>query len=263
MLLVPGKSGEGENLVGRRAQAQQLRAIKEARMTGQEPIQLRQLADQVDCRTPRQTARRVNVDLLGREPFDTVGKSEAATHAGQRAKLIAQQRPLAPLRREAIVVVGFAVVDEQADAPTFFPGVIQIAVQFGGRKVLENLRVGPLQAAFGQPNCRVVPAAAQAFEQKDRFGKFIAHAGGDVLPDEHRHLVARIAPEAIDTAAAPGEKDFRQLFPQRGAGRINLDEIFPDRAPRARADKLSGRILHEPFRMLLKQGRAPAGVVDH
>src|SRR6266700_26240 len=82
---------------------------------------------------------------------------------------------------------------------------------------------------------------AQPFEQQNRFRKLLTHAGDDVSPDRHRHLVAGVAPETIDTAAAPGEKRLGKMIPKLRFACLQLHEVLPGDAPRAGTHKRAVR----------------------
>ena len=199
---------------------------------------------------------------FGGEPFDAAGETVGAVHARQRAQPVAQQRPFAAFFREPVVVVRFTVVRQHTDALALFVRMVEIAGDLRAGSFLEQLRVGPLHPALGQQCFRFVPAAAKPFEQEERFGKFLAHAGGDVLPDRHRHFVTRVAAEAVHTASAPGEKRFSQVVPKFPFARVQLDQILPGHAPRAGTEERAVLAAQKPLWMPLVEGGTPAGMID-
>src|SRR4029077_19926518 len=174
-------------------------------------------------------------DLFGSEPFDAAGETETAIDTGKTAKPVAQERPGAAARGEALVIVGFTVMNQNADTLTLFEIVIEVTGDVPRRKVLEQFRVGPLHAALSEERFRGFPRAAEAFEQENRFGKFVLHPRDDVFPGRGRHFVAGIAAEAVHAAPAPCQKHFSQGVPKRDIVVLQLDEIFPDSSPGAGA----------------------------
>ena len=182
-------------------------------MLGQQLVQPRQFGKDVFLGAPRKAGAAVHGDSFGGQPLDAAGETECAVHAGHRAEPVAQQRPGAALFRQSVVVVGFAVMRQHTDALALPVRVVQITRDLHPGKFLEQLGVGPLHAAFGQQPFRFLPGAAQAFQQENRFRKLLAHAGGDVLPDRHRHFVTGVAAETVHAAPAPGEKRFGKPVP--------------------------------------------------
>ena len=141
--------------------------------------------------------------------------------------------------------------------------VVQIARDLRAGEFLEQLRVGPLYAAFTQQHFRLGPASPQAFQQKEGVGKLLAHAGDDVLPDRHRHLVAGVAAKTVHPAPAPGQEGLGELVPKLAVLGIELDQVLPRDAPRPRTHEVTVRAAQKPLRMLLVQGGTPGGVIDH
>ena len=156
----------------------------------------------------------MNIDSFRRQPLHAAGEPEPAAGAGQRAQAVAHERPGAPAGGQALVVVRFAVVDVEAEPGALAMGVIQVAGHVGAAVILEKFRVGPLHAAFGEERFGGLPRAAQSFQEKNRLREFLAHAGFDVLPDAHRHLVAGVATKTIHAPAAPGQKGAGHFLPQ-------------------------------------------------
>src|ERR1700722_11624493 len=142
-------------------------------MAVQQAIQACEFADDVVRVVPGKAAAGVDVDALGREPFNAAGEAKAAADAGKGAKAIAKQRPGAATRSEAFVVMRFAVMNEEADAPDSLEAVIEISRDFGAGIVLKEFGVGPLHAAFRDQLLGDFPRAAEAFEQKNGFGEFL------------------------------------------------------------------------------------------
>ncbi len=199
--------------------------------------------------------------LIG-EPLDAVGESVAAVDAGERAEAVAHQRPHAATLGEAGIVVRLAVVNERADARALQQCVVKVAGNIVALVFLKQLGVGPLHPAAGEQIFRVIPAAAEAFEQENGVGKFLANARDDVTPNRHRHFVAGVAAEAIDTSATPNQKGIGEMFPEAAMMRLQFDEVAPRVAPRAGAGELAVFLAQKPLGMFLLQGAAPAGVVD-
>ena len=112
-------------------------------------------------------------------------------------------------------------------------------------------------------NCSVTSHAPPSpSSRKIVFGKFLAHARGDVLPGRQRNFVTGVATKTIHSAPAPHQKRLRQLVPQLHVPVLQFHQIFPDHPPRAGADKRAVRPAQKPIRMVFLQDRAPAGVVD-
>src|SRR5439155_931363 len=155
---------------------------------------------------------------------------------------------------ESVVVVRFTVMRQHTDARALLVRMVEIAGGLRAGNFLEQLRVGPLHPAFGQQCFRFVPAAAKPFEQEERFGKFLAHAGGDVLPDRHRHFVTCVAAEAIHAAPAPGEKRLGQVVPKFPFARVQLDQVLPGHAPRAGTEERAILAAQKPLWMPLENG---------
>jgi len=62
-----------------------------------------------------------------------------------------------------------------------------------------------LHAAVGEQTFRGFPRTAETFEQKNCLGKFLLHAGDDVLPRDGGNFITGIATEAVHPALAPDE----------------------------------------------------------
>src|SRR6266508_4156182 len=105
-------------------------------MLRQQPVELRQFADQVRLLAPRQAAAGMDVDLLRREPLDATREAEAAADAGQGAKPVAQQRPTAAELGEAVVVMRFRVVNVEAGAAALLERVVEVVGNFLAGKIL-------------------------------------------------------------------------------------------------------------------------------
>ena len=258
-----GNTADGEDVILRRAEAGQRGVVEERGMIAQEFIKFAQFGNDVFRAAPGESTAGVDVDLLRREPFHAAGETESAAHAGQGAETIAQERPGAAHLRETVVVVRLAVVNVEADAAALFESVVEVVVNLLPRMILEQFGVGPLHPALGEQILGGLPGTAKAFEQKDRFGKFLHHARGDVTPRGHGNLVAGVAAETIDAAPAPFEEHVGEMLPERGiVVRLQFHEVFPHRAPGAGADERAALVAQEPFWVPLLQRRAPAGVID-
>ena len=205
----------------------------------------------------------MHVDLLGGEPFHPAREAEATIRTGQRAQPVSQQRPGAALLRETIVVVRFAIMNIDTDAFTLLDCVVEIPRHLPAAVVLKQFGIGPLHPALSEQRLGGSPRPAESFEKKNRFRKFFTNPRDNVLPDREGNLVAGIATEAVHAAPAPDQKRVGEKLRQRRVLRFQFDEILPDRSPSARTFKVAVRFAEEPFRMILLQGRSPAGVVDH
>src|SRR5258708_6087121 len=95
-------------------------------MFRQQTVELREFGDEVVWISPGQAAARVYVDPFGREPLNPARKTEAAAHARQRAKAVPQERPGTAAAGEALIVVRFAVMHEQANPLALLQAVIEI-----------------------------------------------------------------------------------------------------------------------------------------
>ena len=140
--------------------------------------------------------------------------------------------------------------------------MVEVSGNLDARKFLKQFRVGPLHSALCEQRLSLGPASTESLEQKNGVGKLQSHLRCDVAPYRHRHLVTGVAAEAIDAPAAPRQEGFGQLLPKLNRLGINLDEVFPNRAPRARALELAIVEPAKPFRMIFLQCAPPAGVVD-
>src|SRR5207245_2617382 len=113
----------------------------------------------------------MNLNFLSGQPFDAASKSEAATDAGEAAETVAQEGPRAANGGEPFIVMGLAIMDEQASALALLEVVLQIRSDLAARVILEQLGVSPLHSAFGEQDFGGFPGAAKAFEQKNGFRK--------------------------------------------------------------------------------------------
>ena len=98
------------------------------------------------------------------QPLDTICKTESAIDAGKGTKAVAQKRPRTPLGGKAFVVMGFAIVNERADALTLRQSMVEIGGNAMPVVFLEKLRVSPLHTTTGEKIFRVLPATAETFE---------------------------------------------------------------------------------------------------
>ena len=101
----------------------------------------------------------------------------------------------------------------------------------------------------------------ETLQHKDRIGILLADARDDVLPGLERNHVPRVAAEAVHADAAPEEEDVRHVGAELGIRVVELHEVRPCDAPRARGDELAVRLPVEPVRMMRLQRRGPARVV--
>jgi hypothetical protein len=104
--------------------------------------------------------------------------------------------------------------------------------------------------------------AAETFQEEDRVGKLAGDAGDDVLPDVGGDLVAGVAAEAVDAAAAPFEEGVGDEIPEDDVALFEFDEVFPDDAPGAGAGEAAVGFAPEEFGSFLVEPGAPAGVID-
>ena len=106
-------------------------------------------------------------DLFRGQPFHAAGETEPAGHTGQRAELIAEERPLTAFGGQTVVVMRFAVVDPHAFADALFQRVIQIPADIAAGIILEQLGVGELHPSLCQERFRCFPGTAQTFQQEE------------------------------------------------------------------------------------------------
>src|ERR1035438_3037104 len=92
----------------------------------------------------------------------------------------------------------------------------------------------PISQAFGD-----LPRAAETFEQKNGFGKFVLHAGDDVLPGDGGNFVAGVATETVHAAPAPDQQRVGDEVPKFYVVLFEFDQILPDRACRAGAGEFA------------------------
>src|SRR5207247_1484038 len=116
---------------------------------------------------------------------------------------------------------------------------IEIARHILALVILEQLGVGPLHAAVGQKLFRRFERAAQSFEQKKCFGKFLANSRLDVLPDLNGNFVAGIATKPIYATTTPNQKRLGNFLPQLDEIWIQFDQVAPNISPRAGTGKSS------------------------
>ena len=154
----------------------------------------------------------------------------------------APRRARRSARGEAIIVVRFGVMDVAADAFALAVGVIQIPRDVAAGIILEQLGVGPLHAALGQQAFGGFPRTAEAFEQENGFGKFVLHAGDDVLPGGHGNFVAGVATETVHAAPAPDQKRVGDDVPERDVVLFQFHQIFPESSPTRRGWRIRRRV---------------------
>ena len=165
------------------------------------------------------------------------------------------------MARQAEVVVGLAVVDQQSRPLALAQAVVQVVGHLDGMVVLEQLRVSPLHAAPREQGLGGLPAATQTFQQEDGLRVGLVDLGGDVLPGGQRHHVPGIAAEAVHAAAAPHQQGPGHHVPQGRAAVVQLHQVLPGGAPGARAVEGAVGVAPEPVRLVLQQAGAPARVV--
>ena len=131
------------------------------------------------------------------------------------AGLLASALVIVPLARDAVVfLMAFEIMtlsafflitteDERADARALRVRVVEITGHLLRAELLEQLGVSPLHSALGEQRLGRFPRTAEPLEQKNRFGKFLADARGDVLPRDGRNFVTGVAAEAIHAARQP------------------------------------------------------------
>ena len=132
-----------------------------------------------------------------------------------------------------------------ADARALAIGVIEILGDFAAGIILEQFGIGPLHPAFGQQIFRGFPRTAEAFEQKNGFGKFVLDARNDILPRDDGNFVAGVAAETVHAATAPDQKRIGDFVPEFYIVLFEFDQIFPDGSPRAGAGECSRRDFSE------------------
>ena len=262
VVAVFGFAQQGEHRRLARAEPGEFCAVAKAWVRGEQLVQFGEFGDDVYVRAPVQTGAAVDVYFLFGQPLDAAREAVSAVDACERAEPVSEQRPVAAFFGQAIVVVRFAVMNEQADSAALLERMVEITGDLAAGEFLEQLRVGPLHAALGEACFGVVPAAAEALEQKNSVRKFQANFCGDIAPNRQRHLVAGVAAEAIDTTAAPRQECFLQLSPKRNRPGVDLDEVFPNHAPSAGAFELAIVQTAKPFGVIFLQHTPPAGVVD-
>ncbi len=79
----------------------------------------------------------MHVDFLGSEPFNAASETEAAVDAGKGAKPVAQKGPRAATGGETIVVMRFAVVNQNANPRALLKSVIEVTGNLPSRVILE------------------------------------------------------------------------------------------------------------------------------
>ena len=228
---------------------------------GEDRVEAADGGDLVVGRAPAQGGGAVDVDLLRREPLDAVRDAEAALARRERGEGGAHPGVGARARGEAVVVVRLGVVRERADLGGHRLRAGEVALE--GRAVLglEDLRVGPVEPLLGDEVARHRNLAAEPLEEEDRVGELLAHARHDVAPRLGRDHVAGVAAEAVDALRAPELEDRGEERAQLRTGVVELDEVLPDRAPRARAVEAAVGLAAEPFRVVRLQRGGPARVV--
>src|SRR5215831_7663237 len=128
--------------------------------------------------------------------------------------MVAHERPGAATGGEAVVVVGFAVVNHDSDLLALAQAVIEVVGDVAAGVILKQLRIGPMHSAVCEESFGGFPRAAEAFAEKNRVGISLLNAGDDVLPGGGGDFVRRITPKAIDAAAAPGEEHGGEIVPE-------------------------------------------------
>jgi len=181
--------------------------------------------------------------------------------SAERAEAVAEERPGATALRETRVVVRLAVVHERADAVALADGVVEVALHRHGIEVLEELRVGPLHAALAEQPLRQVPRSPEALGEEDGVREFLPHRRQDVLPRGQWDHVGSVAAEPVDAATAPLEQRLGDRRPEPRMRVVELDEVLPPHAPRARRVEAPVALAQEPVRVVLEEPRPPARVV--
>ena len=205
----------------------------------------------------------MDIHLFIGEPFHAVCKGIPTIDASQCRQLIAHERPRAAALRQSWIIVGFAIMDQRADARTLQERVIKIPSKIVTAELLKQLRVRPLHTAAGEKSFSVFPTAAEPFEQKNCVRKLISHTGDDVAPNRHGHFVTRIASKTIDTPSAPCEEGISKVLPQSSMMGLQLNKISPNHAPGPRAGKIVILIAQKPLRMVLLQRTTPTGMINY
>ena len=115
--------------------------------------------------------------ILYRTKYETP-KSERADEIFRAITQAARKCQEAVGKNGKIIAVGAAV-----------PATVNAAAGI----ILKQFRVGPLHSAGGEQIFGGFQSAAESFEEKNGFGKFLLHAGDDVLPRGERDFVAGVA----------------------------------------------------------------------
>ena len=203
----------------------------------------------------------MDVDLLAAEPFYAIGDSPCALPGEKRRELDAELRVGLALLRKPVVVVRLREVDERAEL--LAPRDCAWKIPFEGTAVvgLEYLGVRPVEVCHGEKIVGELQVPAKALEHEDRVGILLPDARDDVLPRLERNHVPGVAPEAVDSVAAPEEKDVRHVGAKLGVRIVELNEVGPLYAPRARRVESAVRLAAEPVWMVRLKRRRPASVV--
>ncbi len=243
------------------ADAPHFGAIEEAGMVRDQAIQGRQIIDQIRFRSPGEVPGLVDVHSLRGQPFHSGGEAESTALAHEGAETVAQEGPGRAADREAQVVVGFAVVDQEARPFPLSQAIVQVVGDFDGVVILEQLGVGPLHATPSEQGFGGLPGTPEALQQEDGLRIGPMDLCGDVLPCRNGHHVARIAAEAIHAPAAPDEQGPGHGIPEGRAALVQFHQVGPGVAPGAGTVEGSIRVPAKPLRSVLQQTGTPARVV--
>ena len=80
-------------------------------MRGEQLVQPGKFVDDVFVRAPVESDAAVDIDFLPGQPLYPAGECITAVHAGECTEPVSEQRPGAPSLGQAIVVMGFAVIN--------------------------------------------------------------------------------------------------------------------------------------------------------
>ena len=203
----------------------------------------------------------MDVDLLAAEPFYAIGDPPCALPGEKRRELDAEPRIHLALLRETVVVVRLREVDERAEL--LAPRDCAWKIPFEGTAVvgLEYFGVRPVKVCHGEQVVGELKVPAKPLKHEDRVGILLPDARDDVLPRLERNHVPGVAPEAVDSVAAPEEEDVRHVGAELGVRVVELNKIGPLDAPRARRVESAVRLAAEPVWMVRLKRRRPASVV--
>ena len=153
---------------------------------------------------------------------------------------------------------------EMYERPVFLAardGARQIPLESAAVVGLENFGIGPGEISLGKQGVGDLEIAAQPFKHEDCIGIFLSNARDDIFPRLRGDHVAGVAPEAVDTVAAPEQEHVGHVRAKLCLGVVELHKIGPLHPPCARRSEATVRLAAKPIRMMCLQSRGPPGVV--